>query len=163
VKLRPERPGDERAISALTDAAFAGSTYSSGTEAAIVERLRAAGALAISPVAQEDGQVVGHAAFSPVTIADGTRGWFGLGPVSVQPGRWCEGIGSALIRMGLEQLRMDGAAGCVVLGNPDYYGRFGYAHHPDLTYPGPMPQAFQQQRFLGPVPKGEVAYHAAFG
>jgi predicted N-acetyltransferase YhbS len=163
VKLRPEQPGDESAISAVTEAAFTGHPHSDGSEVGIVERLRGAGALTISLVAEDAGQIVGHAAFSPVTIADGTTGWFGLGPVSVQPGRQREGIGSALIRAGLEQLRQAGAAGCVVLGDPAYYGRFGYTHDPVLTYPVPLPEAFQQQRFTGASPKGEVTYHAAFG
>lgn len=162
MKLRAERPGDETAISAVTEAAFTGHPHSDGSEVGIVERLRLAGALTVSLVAEHDGQIVGHAAFSPVTIADGTPGWFGLGPVSVVPERQREGIGSALIRAGLEQLRQAGAAGCVVLGDPAYYGRFGYAHDPALIYPCPMPEAFQQQRFSGPVPKGAVAYHAAF-
>jgi len=163
VKLRAERSGDESAISAVIEAAFTGHPHSDGSEVGIVERLRAAGALTLSLVAEDAGQIVGHVAYSPVAIADGTPGWFGLGPVSVLPERQREGIGSALIRAGLEQLRQAAAAGCVVLGDPAYYSRFGYAHDPALTYPVPMPEAFQQLRFSGPSPRGEVAYNAAFG
>jgi putative acetyltransferase len=161
--IRPEQLGDEAAISAVTKAAFAGQPHSDGSEVAVVEGLRAACALSLSLVAEAQGEIVGHVAFSPVTIPDGTRGWFGLGPVSVEPARQREGIGGALVRAGLEQLHDLEATGCVVLGDPAYYGRFGYAHDPALTYPVPMPEAFQQQRFSGPAPKGEVSYHSAFG
>lgn len=163
MKLRPEQAGDERAISAVIEAAFFGHPHSDGSEVGIVERLRSAGVLTVSLVAEEEGRIVGHVAFSPVTISDGTPGWFGLGPVSVLPARQRSGIGGALIRAGLEQLRIAGAQGCVVLGDPAYYCRFGYGHDPVLTYPVPMPEAFQQQRFSGASPKGEVAYHPAFG
>lgn len=163
MKLRAELPGDERPIRAVIEAAFTGHPHSDGSEVGIVERLRSAGALTVSLVAEDDGAIIGHIAFSPVTIADGTLGWFGLGPVSVLLGRQRIGIGGALVRAGLEQLRQSGAAGCVVLGDPAYYSRFGYRHDPALTYPVPMLEAFQQLRFSGAPPEGEVAYHAAFG
>lgn len=163
MKLRAEEAGDESAISAVVEAAFSGHPHSDGSEVGIVERLRSAGALSVSLVAEDDGRIVGHVTFSPVSIADGTPGWFGLGPVSVLPERQRGGIGGALIRAGLEQLRQAGAAGCVVLGDPAYYTRFGYYHDPALTYPAPMPEAFQQLRLSGAPPKGEVTYHAAFG
>ena len=163
MNIRPERPGEETAIGTVIAAAFAGHPHSDGSEPEIVGRLRAAGALTISLVAEADGEIVGHAAFSPVTISDGTPGWFGLGPVSVVPSRQRQGIGGALIRAGLERLEAEGGAGCTVLGDPAYYARFGYSHDPALTYPCPMPEAFRQQRFSGPAPRGQVSYHAAFG
>ena len=163
MKLRGELPGDKGAISAVIEAAFTGAPHSDGSEAGIVERLRVGDALTVSLVAEDDGQIVGHIAFSPVMIADGTLAWFGLGPVRVLPERQRSGIGDALVRAGLEQLRRAGAAGCVVLGDPAYYSRFGFGHDPDLTYPVPMPEAFQQLRFSGPHPTGEVIYHTAFG
>lgn len=162
VKLRPEIPSDADAIRRLTDAAFRDAPHSDGTEAAIVDALRRVDALTVSLVAEADGAIVGHAAFSPVTI-DGTHsGWFGLGPVSVEPGRQRLGIGSALVRAGLDRLRAQGAAGCVVLGEPGYYGRFGFAADPRLRLAGVPPEYFQRLAFTDDVPAGEVAYHPAF-
>lgn len=160
--IRPERTGDEISIRRLTTRAFAGAPHSSGTEADIVDRLRAGGALAISLVADDAGSIVGHIAFSPVA-AGGATGWFGLGPVSVEPDMQRRGIGGALIDDGLSRLRAMGARGCVLLGDPAYYARFGFAAVPALTYPGPPPEYFQALAFDGAVPAGIVTYHAAFG
>ncbi len=160
--IRPETPADADAIRALTAAAFAGAPHSSGTEAAIIDALRAAGALTLSLVAAEAGGIVGHAAFSPVTCSSGASGWFGLGPVSARPDRQRAGVGQALIRTGLATLRDQGAAGCVVLGDPRYYGRFGFACDPALRY-GDVPQEyFQRIVFRGPPPAGEITYHPSF-
>lgn len=160
--IREETPGDAGIIREITEAAFATAPHASGTEGRIVDALRAAGALHLSLVAEEDGAVVGHVAFSPVTIGGATCGWSGLGPVSVRPDRQGLGIGSLLIRAGLERLRTDGVQGCVVLGNPGYYGRFDFVADPALTYPGPPAEYFMALRFGGPAPAGLVAYHPAF-
>jgi GNAT superfamily N-acetyltransferase len=103
--VRPERPGDEKAIQRLIEEAFAGHPHSDGSEPAIVERLRTDGDLALSLVADDKGAIVGQAAISPVAISDGSPGWHGLGPVSVLPTRQGEGIGSHLIREALERMR----------------------------------------------------------
>lgn len=161
--IRDERGGDEAAIAALTEAAFRETPHSSGTEAAIVGHLRADGDLSLSLVAETDDRaIVGHVAFSPVTIADGAPGWFGLGPASVIPLRQRAGIGAALIGEGLERLRKRGANGCVVLGEPAYYGRFGFRHDPRLSFPGPPPEYFQALAMTGPIPRGMVRYAPAF-
>lgn len=160
--IRAERAGDEAAIRDLTARAFADAAHSDGTEADVVDRLRVAGALTLSLVAEQDGAIIGHAAFSPVTIDD-APGWYGLGPISVDPRRQSAGIGGALITEGFARLRTMGAPGCVVLGDPAYYARFGFAHDPVLTYPGPPPQYFQRIVFDGPAPAGIVTYHQAFG
>lgn len=55
-----------------------------------------------------------------------------------------------------------GAAGCVLLGYPSYYGRFGFAHHPDLTYLGEANPNFMHLTMRGETPKGDVSYHPAF-
>lgn len=102
-------------------------------------------------------------AFSPVTIDGQDRGWFGLGPVAVELKQQGIGIGSKLIRTGLARLRAAGANGCVVLGEPDYYRRFGFRADGRLIYPGPLPQYFQALAFGADVPSGIVAYHPAFG
>lgn len=161
--IRPERAGDEAAISRIVAEAFAEAEHSNGTEAQIVEQLRASGSLSLSLVAERDGGVVGHIAFSPVAISDGSAGWFGLGPIAVTPDCQRAGIGAALIEQGLDQLRKMGAAGCVVLGEPGYYGRFGFRHEPALTYPGPRPEYFQCMVLGGAPAAGEVRYAPAFG
>jgi putative acetyltransferase len=159
--IRSELPGDVDAIRAVTSAAFAATSYGSGSEAAIVDALRQSGALTVSLVAV-DGGVVGHVGFSPVRI-DGVRGsWYGLGPVSVQPERQRNGIGEQLIRDGLARLRQLGAEGCVVLGDSGYYRRFGFVSDPGLHYRGVSQKYFQRLVIGGAVPKGEVTYDAAF-
>ena len=161
--IRDERPGDEPAIAALTEAAFRTVRYSDGGESAIIPRLRAAGDLALSLVTvNSDEAIIGHVAFSRVTIADGTPEWYGLGPISVIPLRQRAGIGGAMASEGLVRLRGLGAAGCVVLGDPQYYGPLGFAHDPGLVFPGPPPEYFQRLVFEGGEPQGEVRYAAAF-
>jgi putative acetyltransferase len=160
--IRPERPGDETAISRVIGTAFAEADHSAGTEARIVEQLRASRSLALSLVADRDG-LMGHVAFSPVEVSDGSAGWFGLGPVAVLPHRQGAGIGAALIAEGLDHLRRNGAAGCVVLGEPAYYGRFGFRHDPALVYPGPPPEYFQCLVLSGKPARGTVRYAPAFG
>ncbi|MCK8785049.1 N-acetyltransferase [Roseomonas sp. NAR14] len=162
MKIRPETPADAPAIRALTTAAFLDAEHGDGNEAAIVDRLRDGGALAVSLVAEQDGALVGHAAFSPVTIG-GRPGWYGLGPVSVRADRRRQGIAGALIEAGLLALKARGAGGCVVLGNPAYYGRFGFACDPAVTLAGIPPGFFMRLRFRGGQPAGAVAYHPAFG
>lgn len=162
MRIRPEARGDADAIRAITKAAFEHAEHSSGTEAAIVDALRQADALTISLVAEEDGEPVGHIAFSPVTIEGEHGGWFGLGPVSVMPERQGQGIGIALIEEGLELLRSRGASGCVVLGDPAYYGRFGFSSAHALRYGDVPSQYFQSLPFLETRPSGEVAYDPAF-
>ncbi|MBP7001083.1 GNAT family N-acetyltransferase [Amaricoccus sp.] len=160
--LRAEAPADHASIRALTDDAFAGAAHASGTEGAIVDALREAGALALSLVAEEGGAIVGHVAFSPVAIP-GAAGWFGLGPVAVRPDRQGRGIGAALIRDGLARLEAMGAQGCVLLGDPGYYRRFGFAPDPRLRFEGAPPEYFLRLAFPGAAPAaGAVAFHAAF-
>ena len=164
--IRPEHGDDVAAITALTAAAFAGVEHSDGSEPAIIDRLRADGDLTLSLVAvQEDagGAIIGHIAFSPVTISDGTPGWYGLGPVSVAPAHQGAGIGGALIEYALAQLRIHGAGGVVLLGDPAYYHRFGFTHDPALTYPGPPPEYFQRLVLAGASPNGVVQYAPGFG
>lgn len=158
--IRPERPEDAPAIAALIAPAFAGHPHSDGSEPAIVERLRAAGELTVSLVAVADGEIVGHVAFSPVTISDGATDWYGLGPVAVRAGWRGAGIAAALIRAGLGALPQPN--GCVVLGDPAYYARFGFAHDPALAYPGPPAAAFQRLVLKGAAPRGVVRYAPAF-
>lgn len=126
ISIRDELPADLAAIEAVTIEAFGTAEHSSGTEQFIVRALRDSGQLAVSLVAEEDGRILGHVAVSPVTISTGSPGWYGLGPVSVVPGRQGKGIGTMLITRALAELRASGAVGCVVLGEPGYYSRFGF-------------------------------------
>ena len=160
--IRQERPQDIATITALTAAAFASQEHSSHTEQFIVNALRRSQQLTISLVAVLDEDIVGHVAASPVTISSGAQGWFGIGPISVWPDRQGQGIGSALMQAALAELQQLGAMGCVVLGEPGYYSRFGFAVHAGLELPGVPPQYFQALSFGTALPQGTVQYHAAF-
>ena len=163
VVIRDELPSDASAISEVTALAFESMEISDHTEQYMIQALRKAGALAVSLVAFADGRVVGHIAFSPVEMSDGTQGWYGLGPVSVLPMFQGRGIGGALIREGLSRLQGLGARGCCLVGHPGYYGRFGFLNDPGLVHEGVPPEAFFVLPFDGEVPKGEVFFHPAFG
>jgi putative acetyltransferase len=94
VRIRHETPSETGAIAALTAAAFRDAAHSSRTEQFIVNSLRKAGQLVLSLAAEEDGAIVGHVAVLPVSIADGAKKWYGLGPISVAPDRQGQGIGT---------------------------------------------------------------------
>ena len=160
--LRPEREGDIDAIRTLTETAFRTAPHADGTEHLIIDRLRAAGALTLSLVAEADGAIVGHVAFSPVAVSDGSEGWYGLGPISVDPARQGEGIGGKLIGEGLERLKALGATGCVLLGDPAYYSRFGFTPDPRLTLDGVPPEYFMRVAFSPVYGAGSVSYHPGF-
>lgn len=164
MRIRNETLGDAATIEAVTAAAFLEAPHTDHTEQFIVATLRAAGALSVSLVAEIDGAVIGHVAVSPVTISDGAVGWFGLGPISVLPACQRQGVGSALMRAALEALRELGAAGCVVVGEPAYYGRFGFKAESGLAYPEIPPEYFMALAIdRSEMPKGVVTYHNAFG
>ena len=162
VIIRNETESDIEAIAEVTKAAFATLAISRHTEQFIIAGLRAAGALSVSLVAEIDGRVVGHVAFSPVTLSDGTPDWYGLGPVSVLPEHQRQGIGSALIREGLSRLKAQGAKGCLVVGHPDYYPRFDFRRLPTLTLEGVPPEVFLGLPFRDSVPTAAVTFHPAF-
>ncbi len=162
MELRPEKPGDEGAIRELTRVAFDGHPHSDGSEPAIIDRLREAGALLVSLVSVEGGRIVGHIAFSPVTWSGQGR-WVGLGPVSVAPDLQARGIGGKLVREGLKRIADLGFHGCVVMGDPAYYGRFGFEVDPRLTYPGVPPEYFMRLAFQPVEGDGPVTYNPAFG
>ena len=162
VTIRTEAAGDEGTIFALTEAAFKDMPFSDGDEQQLVSRLRADGDLALSLVAEDGARIVGHIAFSPVTIADGASDWYGLGPVSVWPELHHRGIGGALIKRGIADMRARGAKGIVLLGSNVYYPRFGFAHHPQLTFPGPPAEYFQALLLDGEMPAGDVSYAPSF-
>jgi putative acetyltransferase len=160
--IRSETDADVSAITEVTAAAFKTLAISSHTEQFIVKALRAAGALSVSLVAEAEGRVVGHIAFSPVTISDGTRNWYGLGPVSVLPEYQRQGIGKALMREGLSRLKDMNAQGCCLVGHPDYYRKFGFRNIPGLVLEGVPQEVFFALSFSGHTPQGAVTFHNAF-
>lgn len=160
--IRRERLCDIEAIDAVIREAFANHPFSNQSEHFIVKALRNANALAVSLVAEAGNSVIGHVAASPVQVAGKSLGWFGLGPVSVASGHQRRGVGSALVRAALAELQANGAAGCVLLGDPAFYRRFGFLQEPGLRLPGVSPEHFMSLAWLSPVPSGEVSYHVAF-
>ena len=118
--IRKETVADVEAITEVTIAAFKNHPISNHTEQLIIKALRDANALTISLVAEIDGRIVGHIAFSPVIISDGTKDWYGLGPVSVLPDYQKQGIGKSLVNEGLSLLKDMGGKGCALVGDPNY-------------------------------------------
>ena len=160
--LRNERATDGEAITQVTIAAFKTLPISNHTEQFIIKALRASGALAVSLVAEIDGRVVGHIALSPVTISDGTKDWYGLGPISVLPEYQKQGIGTSLVNEGLSSLKKLGGQGCALVGDPDYYRRFGFKNLPELLYEGVPQEVFLALPFHEKVPQGMVVFHEGF-
>jgi len=160
--IRPETPADTDSIEQVTRRAFLNHRFSHQTEQFIIRTLRADDALAVSLVAEEGGRVVGHMALSPVTISDGAVGWYGLGPIAVEPDLQGRGIGRALMEAGLAELRKLGARGCVLAGDPAFYIRFGFANNRDLVLEG-IPQEYFLALSLGTSSaRGTVQFHPAF-
>jgi len=162
VLIRSETSADVSAIAEVTVAAFKTLAISNHTEQFIIAALRAAKALTVSLVAEVDGRVVGHIAFSPVTISDGSPNWYGLGPVSVLPECQRRGIGSALIQEGISRLKDLGARGCCLVGHPEYYRRFGFQNIRGLGHEGVPEEVFFALSLGGHIPQGIVEFHAGF-
>jgi putative acetyltransferase len=160
--IRNETYADIKAITEVTVAAFKTLEISNHTEQFIIEALRAAGALTVSLVAENDGLIIGHIAFSPVTISDSTQNWYGLGPVSVLPEYQRRGIGKALIREGLSRMKELHARGCCLVGHPDYYVKFGFENVTGLVLEGVPQEAFFVLSFDGYIPQGNAVFHEAF-
>ena len=162
IVIRNETSDDVDAITEVTIAAFQTLKISHHTEQFIIQALRAAKALTLSLVAETEGRVIGHIAFSPVTISDGTPNWYGLGPVSVLPEHQRKGIGKALIEEGLSRLQDMNAQGCCLVGHPDYYRKFGFKNPSGLVVEGVPPEVFFALSFDGRTPRGAVAFHEGF-
>jgi putative acetyltransferase len=162
INIRNEKQSDIEAITEITKAAFADCPYGNHTEQFIITALRKAGALAVSLVAETDGKVAGHIAFSPVTIAGETLGWYGMGPVSVLPACQKQGIGKSLINRGLDLLKSSGGRGCVLVGDPKFYERFGFRNLPELILEGVPKENFLALPFGDTCAQGPVVFHEAF-
>ena len=160
--IRNEIDADVEAITEVTVAAFKTLEISNHTEQFIIEALRAVKALTVSLVAELDSRVIGHVAFSPVTISDGTQNWYGLGPVSVFPQYQRNGVGKALIQQGLSRLKDLNAKGCCLVGHPDYYRKLGFKNVSGLVHEGVPQEVFLAMSFDGQIPQGTVAFHEGF-
>ena len=121
IEIRKEQSKDHEAIHQLNLIAF-----DNGPEAVLVDKLRASCEEYFSFVAVEDGSVIGHILFTPATVEDCSAVGMGLAPMSVVPSLQRKGIGSRLVRYGLEVLRSGGCPFVIVLGHPEYYPRFGF-------------------------------------
>ncbi|WP_137387774.1 GNAT family N-acetyltransferase [Rhodoligotrophos defluvii] len=160
--IRDQRNADGAAVHDVVTAAFRGQPYSSGHEPFIADALWRGGGAVLALVAEEDEQIIGQIAFSPVTIDNRESDWHCLGPVAVRPDRQRLGIGRSLIETGLARLREIGSGGCVLVGSPGYYQRFGFRAAPQLHAPE-VPADYLLALSFGPVmPRGLVSFHAAF-
>ncbi len=162
-EIRPESPADAAHIRNIIEAAFAGKPYADGDEQDLVDMLREVGALTLSLVAEVDGEIVGHIAFSPASPSTAGQSWFALGPVAVQPELQGTGIGTLLIERGLDLLTERKADGCILTGDPAYYQRFGFSLSPQHT-PKREPEDYFMLKRLGAsdLPEGPIHFHDAF-
>jgi len=158
--IRTELEKDIEAISVVVTESLAIIPQSTGTEAKIVEALRAQNALDLSLVAVENDTVIGYLAASDARIGD-RDGWSLIGPLGVTPPRRLQGIGSLLMEDALKRLRKT-KRGVVLVGEPSYYSRFGFKAFPNMTVAGCPPEVVQALPFDGTEPVGEVYHHRAF-
>lgn len=161
-RVRPESQADISAIRLVTELAFDDAPHTNHAEHILIDALRQAGGLTLSLVAEYRSAIIGHVAISPVVVSDDVPGWFGLGPLSVRPDLQKRGVGSELVREALRMLKEQGAVGCVVLGEPAFYKKFGFRPEPGLILHGIQPELFQAVTFIGKAPFGIVSYHPAF-
>lgn len=160
VIIRPEEPGDEAAIARIVEAAFG-----NPGEAQLVETLRADGDVVLSLVAERDGDIRGHILFSRLFVEkDGSRTpAVALAPLAVDPDHQGEGIGTALIDEAHLRLQQKGEILSVVLGDPDYYGKFGYAHERAKNFASDYQGEALQALAWNDAPRdGQLVYARAF-
>jgi putative acetyltransferase len=162
ILIRPEVEADPPAIYDLTQRAFAPMRFAAGNEQALIGVLRDLGALSLSVVAEHQGEVVGHVALSPVTHESGEVGWFGLGPISVEPALQRQGVGGALIAEAKRWLSDQDARGCILTGDPNYYPRHGFLPAPEHAPEAEPPEYFMVLSLAGALPAGRFRFHPAF-
>ncbi len=160
--IRAEHPQDHTAIFNVITAAFFEMPYADGDEAELVDALRSQNALSVCLVAEFDGVIVSQIAFSPAQTDDNDEGWYALGPVAVLPEHQRTGIGSKLVHAGLLAITALDAKGCILVGHPEYYTRFGFILS-SSNAPIGQPSDFFMVKSLGsPIPSGPIAFHKAF-
>ncbi|VUD64816.1 hypothetical protein TDB9533_03409 [Thalassocella blandensis] len=175
IKIREAVDSDSPGIEQTLQQAFNDHPHSSNNEHKIVSALRQQQQLSLMLVAVDTASdaapLVGCVAFSPVTIMLDSHGvaeempharWCALGPVAVRPDQQREGIGSKLIQMGLYQMKQRAFDGCVLVGEPAFYRRFGFLQHSGLVFPGLPAEYFHSLLWRGEQPQGTVKYAAAF-
>ena len=142
--------------------AFIGRPYADGDEQHVIDRLRADGDLLLSLVAEQEGTLIGQITYSPALLENGEDGWVVLGPVAIDPAHQGKGLGRTLIEAGEAIMRARGVKGITVLGNPQIYGRFGFAQNTPMWLAGELGWAFQVKSLSGPIPATEQRYVRAF-
>ncbi len=162
ITIKTTEPKDFDQVIEVISLAFKTIPYSNHDEDEIVARLAAAGDLAVDLVAMAGDVVVGFIAASPVTIGGERCDWYGLGPVAVLPEYQRQGIGQQLIEKSLKDLIMMHAEGCVVVGEPAYYQRFGFKTSAMIYYPSTPDGYFLSLVFKQNNKRGVVRYHDAF-
>jgi putative acetyltransferase len=162
IRIRPEVEADRPAIFDLTRRAFAPMPFAAGDEQVLIGVLRDLGVLSLSLVAEREGEVVGHVALSPVTHESGEAGWFGLGPISVEPALQRQGVGGALIAEARRWLSDQGAQGCILTGDPAYYPRHGFLPAPRHAPEAEPAEYFMVLALCGRIPDGRFRFHPAF-
>jgi predicted N-acetyltransferase YhbS len=162
IAIRDQTEADFAAVHALVIAAFKTMPHACGREQFILDALWRTRAATVAQVAEDAGAIIGQVAFSKVKVGGADVGWHGCGPLSVLPERHRQGVGGALMRAGLERLRALCAEGCVLVGNPKYYSRFGFANTDAMRFPGVPPEVFMALVFSGEMPSGDVAFNKAF-
>lgn len=159
--IRNELTGEASAIRAVVTSAMKFLPQASGSEAEIIDKLRANDALSLSLVAEDRGEVVGYLAASDARVGVVTR-WGLIGPLAVLPSRHREGIGSALMAEAILRLRAS-CKGAALVGDPGYYCRFGFRTFAKLSVGDCPPEFIQALPFDGSEPEGELIHHPAFG
>ncbi|MGB3390863.1 MAG: N-acetyltransferase [Pseudaminobacter sp.] len=161
VTIRPAESRDRPHIHEVEAKAFG-----QPVEAQLVEQLVSDGDVVLELVAESAGRIVGHVLFSRLKVVQDDRqlGAVALAPLAVDPGLHRQGIGSALVEAAHEQLRASGETLSVVLGDPAYYGRFGYRHRRAEGFDSDYQCDALQALAWGEAPKtGRLVYAAAFG
>lgn len=155
ISLREERPGDLSSLERLFTAAF--------PDEDLLGLVQALGQSpeALSLVAEESESLVGHVAFTGCSIGASPAQATLLGPLAVAPDRQRQGIGSALVQEGLRLGRDAGRDIALVLGDPRYYGRFGFTETGSIAPPYPIPEAWapawQSLSLSGATPVGRLS------
>jgi putative acetyltransferase len=161
MSIRTATPRDRDAIRLVEEHAFG-----QQAEAGLVDALVAEGDAVVELVAEEDGHVVGHVLFSRLYVEDGGREFpaVALAPLAVEPSMHRSGIGGALVREAHVRLRQAGETLAIVLGEPAYYGRFGYAHERASGFESDYQCDALQALAWGEAPEtGKLVYATAFG
>ena len=164
MKIREEAPSDYGQVAALLDLAFGGSDESS-----LVAGLRAEDAVTAALVAVDDVTILGHVLYSelPIETENGPVRAAALAPLAIAPEHQRQGIGAALVRAGLEACRECGVVAAIVLGDPDYYRRFGFsseaARNLRAPFSGPAFMALELVPGCLDGVTGTVRYAEAFG